>query len=503
MSPYVHKLGALHEFIEVSRNTDVILKEYLFKLKILSHAMQNNEPQESGFPDLNECSRFIASLISENDFDSTQNESSFSHVDDQLESLMNLATVAASRPSLPTDRESNERSGSVTVNNVFFEGGKEEQEPKAGENNRPMERSEETSEEEEVEMMEKIGVEDTCAERVDESKRLYKEDLGSVFTTKNIKITSKNPNLELLDLEVDLMSSDDESEMDDSAAEGEHHGTRTKRQSNSKERHGPRSATRSFLGTLLIAASVYSTQTSIETDRPITPDCMRPSTSTSHQTSGCRPKTQRKKKSNWRSSEGRSSGEDTPGWRFGCLLEAAHYVENCQCEKNVEMGEVEVECECELDESELDANTKWFNLQQQGGVRRRVSCACSNCETRTTTNWRRNSLGELLCNACGLYYKSHKENRPTTMRRDVIRKRKPKPKKTVPAYQAFSLDGTSASEDGFDEILASLQREMHPHLVFVAMQHRQRQQEQQQQEQQQQQQTSSASVQTPPEPTNP
>jgi len=38
---------------------------------------------------------------------------------------------------------------------------------------------------------------------------------------------------------------------------------------------------------------------------------------------------------------------------------------------------------------------------------RRVGLCCANCHTTTTTLWRRNSEGEPVCNACGLYYKLH------------------------------------------------------------------------------------------------
>ena len=32
---------------------------------------------------------------------------------------------------------------------------------------------------------------------------------------------------------------------------------------------------------------------------------------------------------------------------------------------------------------------------------------CSNCNTNSTTLWRRNPMGQPVCNACGLYYKLH------------------------------------------------------------------------------------------------
>uniref|UniRef100_A0A1I8I5Y7 GATA-type domain-containing protein n=1 Tax=Macrostomum lignano TaxID=282301 RepID=A0A1I8I5Y7_9PLAT len=38
---------------------------------------------------------------------------------------------------------------------------------------------------------------------------------------------------------------------------------------------------------------------------------------------------------------------------------------------------------------------------------RRVGTQCANCETTSTTLWRRNTCGEPVCNACGLYFKLH------------------------------------------------------------------------------------------------
>ncbi|KII73513.1 hypothetical protein RF11_05338 [Thelohanellus kitauei] len=40
--------------------------------------------------------------------------------------------------------------------------------------------------------------------------------------------------------------------------------------------------------------------------------------------------------------------------------------------------------------------------------------------TTQTTLWRRTKDGESICNACGLYYKLHRVNRPLTMRKDAI-----------------------------------------------------------------------------------
>ncbi|XP_052761433.1 transcription factor GATA-4-like isoform X2 [Mya arenaria] len=73
-------------------------------------------------------------------------------------------------------------------------------------------------------------------------------------------------------------------------------------------------------------------------------------------------------------------------------------------------------------------NRPLIKPQRRLSASRRVGLSCANCHTTTTTLWRRNSEGEPVCNACGLYYKLHGVNRPLAMKKDGIQTRKRKPK---------------------------------------------------------------------------
>ncbi|XP_060608116.1 transcription factor GATA-4-like isoform X1 [Ruditapes philippinarum] len=75
-----------------------------------------------------------------------------------------------------------------------------------------------------------------------------------------------------------------------------------------------------------------------------------------------------------------------------------------------------------------DMNTGFITGARSKSASRRVGLSCANCHTTTTTLWRRNSEGEPVCNACGLYYKLHGVNRPLAMKKDGIQTRKRKPK---------------------------------------------------------------------------
>ncbi|CAH2268986.1 jg16012 [Pararge aegeria aegeria] len=68
------------------------------------------------------------------------------------------------------------------------------------------------------------------------------------------------------------------------------------------------------------------------------------------------------------------------------------------------------------------------NASGTGRGVQRVELSCSNCGTFTTTIWRRDARGEMVCNACGLYYKLHGVPRPTAMRRDTIHTRRRRPR---------------------------------------------------------------------------
>lgn len=78
--------------------------------------------------------------------------------------------------------------------------------------------------------------------------------------------------------------------------------------------------------------------------------------------------------------------------------------------------------------------------------------SCTNCGTTTTTIWRRNVRGEMVCNACGLYFKLHGVNRPHTMRRDTIhtRRRRPKGDKSIRKSECEFWEGEEGKEWNID-----------------------------------------------------
>ncbi|OAQ34781.1 glucocorticoid receptor-like (DNA-binding domain), partial [Linnemannia elongata AG-77] len=66
----------------------------------------------------------------------------------------------------------------------------------------------------------------------------------------------------------------------------------------------------------------------------------------------------------------------------------------------------------------------WLKRNTGAKKANRQHLVCANCRTTTTPLWRRDSSGNTICNACGLYFKLHNVHRPVTMKRAVIKRRK-------------------------------------------------------------------------------
>ncbi|XP_018595068.1 transcription factor GATA-3 isoform X2 [Scleropages formosus] len=79
---------------------------------------------------------------------------------------------------------------------------------------------------------------------------------------------------------------------------------------------------------------------------------------------------------------------------------------------------------------------------------RRAGTSCANCQTTTTTLWRRNANGDPVCNACGLYFKLHNINRPLTMKKEGIQTRNRK--------MSSKSKKSKKSQDGMDEFSKSI-----------------------------------------------
>ncbi|XP_028832747.1 transcription factor GATA-6 [Denticeps clupeoides] len=94
--------------------------------------------------------------------------------------------------------------------------------------------------------------------------------------------------------------------------------------------------------------------------------------------------------------------------------------------------------------------------QKRMSSSRRIGLSCANCQTSTTTLWRRNADGEPVCNACGLYTKLHGVPRPLAMKKEGIQTRKRKPKtlnktKGSSGNNSVSMTPTSSSSSTSEE----------------------------------------------------
>jgi len=64
--------------------------------------------------------------------------------------------------------------------------------------------------------------------------------------------------------------------------------------------------------------------------------------------------------------------------------------------------------------------------QRTAGPAQRIASdtKCTNCQATETSLWRKNDDGRVVCNACGLYFKLHGKERPPTMRKNKVARRR-------------------------------------------------------------------------------
>ncbi|PPR05325.1 hypothetical protein CVT24_008044 [Panaeolus cyanescens] len=79
--------------------------------------------------------------------------------------------------------------------------------------------------------------------------------------------------------------------------------------------------------------------------------------------------------------------------------------------------------------------------------------SCANCGTSTTPLWRRDDVGNNICNACGLYFKLHGTHRPNSMKKTVIKRRK-----RVPAAPGVGSGNGRLSDQAAAEALVAVGR---------------------------------------------
>lgn len=81
-------------------------------------------------------------------------------------------------------------------------------------------------------------------------------------------------------------------------------------------------------------------------------------------------------------------------------------------------------------------------------MQKKPSLLCFNCKTQKTPLWRRDSHGNTLCNACGLFQKLHGTMRPLSLKTDVIKKRNNRKRAKKLQEQAEKGGGTNSGKKG-------------------------------------------------------
>lgn len=106
--------------------------------------------------------------------------------------------------------------------------------------------------------------------------------------------------------------------------------------------------------------------------------------------------------------------------------------------------------------SEFDPLADCSNIVPEGSITENDGqTICHNCGTNSTTAWRRDLVGNLVCNACGLYYRLHKTERPPHLRKDKIQSRFRKSKKDDANQSVTSMDTSMNTTSQNDSTLES------------------------------------------------
>ncbi|KAH8103912.1 hypothetical protein BXZ70DRAFT_923323 [Cristinia sonorae] len=109
-----------------------------------------------------------------------------------------------------------------------------------------------------------------------------------------------------------------------------------------------------------------------------------------------------------------------------------------------------------MDTEPTDIQSSPVAVNSRARMRQSVGAlSCANCGTSTTPLWRRDDVGNNICNACGLYFKLHGTHRPNSMKKTVIKRRKRVP--AAPGGSPTAQDRIM-TDQAAAEVLASVGR---------------------------------------------
>ena len=112
---------------------------------------------------------------------------------------------------------------------------------------------------------------------------------------------------------------------------------------------------------------------------------------------------------------------------------------------------------------------------------KRDGTKCTNCATTTTTLWRKTAVGDIVCNACGLYEKIHNTPRPTSLKKESVQTRKRKQNKSSGPLMAFpaaaggpaaAIAATTAAGGYYPSFTSGLRMDL-PNTSGIKMEHHQ------------------------------